>query len=208
MATLLADPMVRHHFELSSTVTVIDAVNWRGQRGRHPEWLAQASCADRFVIRKDDLATPGELADLDRSLRALNPAASIVPRESLSQALLEPARHPPEPPAETPHGAGIHSFCVEFTGAAPDWIAFTLWLTMLLNRHGDRILRVKGILEIAGWDHPAVLNGVQHLVHPVVHLNQWPPGTAHRSRLVFITQGIDREQVQSSCDRFCRYLGR
>lgn len=206
MATLLADPMVRHHFELAATVTVIDAVNWRQQRDRHPEWLAQASCADRFVIRKDDLASPAELEELHGALRALNPAASVAPQHAVSLELLEPAAHLTEAPATTAHGGGIHSFTIEFDGAPPDWTAFTLWLTMLLNRHGDRILRVKGLLDIAAWDHPVVLNGVQHLVHPVVHLSGWPQGTVRRSRLVFITQGIGREEIQSSCERFCRYL--
>jgi hypothetical protein len=29
-----------------------------------------------------------------------------------------------------------------------------VWFTMLLNRHGDRILRVKGILDIVGSPQP------------------------------------------------------
>jgi G3E family GTPase len=206
MATLLADPLVRHHFELAATVTVIDALNWRIQRERNPEWLAQATGADRFVIRKDDLVDDAEVRELAAALRLLNPAACVVPRDDVSQALLEPAGHSMQIPAVTTHSSYIQAFTIDLSGAAPDWIAFTLWLTMLLNRHGDRILRVKGLLEIAGWERPVLLNGVQHLVHPVVHLQAWPPEAARRSFLVFITQGITRDEIQNSWDRFAVYL--
>ncbi len=40
------------------------------------------------------------------------------------------------------HGTHIRSFVV--TVEEPiDWTAFGVWLTMLLNRHGDKVLRVK-----------------------------------------------------------------
>ena len=31
-----------------------------------------------------------------------------------------------------------------------DWARFGVWLTMLLNRHGEALLRIKGILNVAG----------------------------------------------------------
>ncbi|MGV7247278.1 GTP-binding protein, partial [Caballeronia sp. M23-90] len=55
-----------------------------------------------------------------------------------------------------------------------DWQVFTLWFTMLLNRHGDKILRVKGLLCIADSDRPAVLHADRYTsrlagLHPLVH---------------------------------------
>ena len=43
----------------------------------------------------------------------------------------------------------VKSFCLVFEEQV-NWIGFGLWLSMLLNRHGANILRVKGILNIAG----------------------------------------------------------
>ena len=62
-----------------------------------------------------------------------------------------------------------------------DWTAFGVWLTMLLNRHGDKVLRVKGILNLAGEAAPVAIHGVQHLVHNPVHMTSWPDGTAGRA---------------------------
>jgi G3E family GTPase len=99
----------------------------------------------------------------------------------------------------------LNAFCIEFD-APLDWPVFTLWLTLLLNRHGDNILRVKGILALTGVAQPVVVHAVHHLVHPVLHLDAWADEGARRSRLVFIAQGLTRETVADSYRRLCRHL--
>lgn len=81
-----------------------------------------------------------------------------------------------------------------------DWTAFGIWLTMLLARHGADVLRVKGLLDTGG-PGPVVLNGVQHAVHPPEHLEEWPDAD-RRSRLTFITAGLERERIESSLRAF------
>jgi len=44
------------------------------------------------------------------------------------------------------------------------------------------------------------INGVQHIVHPPQHLERWPTED-HRSRIVFITRGID----QGACAALWRF---
>ena len=98
------------------------------------------------------------------------------------------------------HGRDIASFA--FTFAEPlDWTMFGLWLTMLLNRHGADILRVKGILNIEGEPAPVAVHGVQHLVHPPRHMEAWPDAE-RRSRLVFITRGLDAAMIRRSLGAF------
>src|SRR5215212_6131400 len=82
------------------------------------------------------------------------------------------------------HDETIHAFALSFDGPV-DWTLFGLWLSMLLNRHGDRVLRVKGVLNVADSDAPVAIHGVQRLVHPPVHMLAWPDDD-RRSRLVFI----------------------
>ena len=84
-----------------------------------------------------------------------------------------------------------------------DWTAFGIWLSLLLNRHGDNVLRVKGILCVEGSDTPVWINGVQHIVHTPQHLERWPSDD-HRSRIVFITRGIDPGLLRRSLEAFCR----
>lgn len=98
------------------------------------------------------------------------------------------------------HDNGIHAFAIVFDKPL-DWTAFGIWLTMLLNRHGTRILRVKGILNVAGSPTPVAVHGVQHLVHPPVHMAAWPDDD-RRSRVVFIVDGLDRIMVERSLSAF------
>lgn len=84
-----------------------------------------------------------------------------------------------------------------------DWTAFGVWLTMLLHRHGDKVLRVKGILALAGETRPVAIHGVQHLVHTPVHMSAWP-SEDRRSRIVFIVDGLDPETIKRSLQAFNR----
>ena len=98
------------------------------------------------------------------------------------------------------HSHGVGSFCLWFDGPM-DWTAFGLWMSMLLNRHGERVLRIKGMLNVAGVADPVLINGVQHIVHPPTHMKGWPDGD-RRSRIVFIVQGIDRTAIEGSLRAF------
>ncbi|OHV13105.1 CobW family GTP-binding protein [Kushneria phosphatilytica] len=73
---------------------------------------------------------------------------------------------------------------------------FEAWLELMLSLMGDNMLRLKGILNIAGHNRPSVIHGVQHVFHPPMELDAWPDDD-HRSRLVFITRDIPRESLES-----------
>jgi G3E family GTPase len=96
------------------------------------------------------------------------------------------------------------AFCMVFERPI-EWFTLTLWLTLLVHRHGDRLLRIKGLLGIAadGFEHgqPTVLHGIGHLMHPPEHLDAWPDEN-RASRLVFITQGLSQEAVVASWQAF------
>jgi len=98
------------------------------------------------------------------------------------------------------HGADIEAFSLVFDEPL-DWTMFGIWLSMLLNRHGDAVLRVKGILNVAGSETPVAIHGVQHLVHPPVHMEAWP-SDERRSRLVFIVKGLDPAAIRRSLRAF------
>ncbi len=197
LATLMGEPVVKHHFALERVVTTVDAVH--GLRGA--ESVKQAIAADRLVITKTDVAHPGQLV---QELAALNPVAEIL---EASFGAVEPddlfGGSSPGPPELTiephPHQDGIqaHSFVLE---DRLDWTAFAVWLTMLLASRGEDVLRVKGLLDVGG-PGPVVLNGVQHVVHPPVHLDAWPDED-HRSRLVFIGRGLERQALERSLGAF------
>ncbi len=198
--TLLSEPVVRHHYELEAVVTTVDAVNGLAQLDRRRESVKQAVVADRIVVTKSDVAGRPETDALAARLRALNPAAEILEASFgavAAEVVLAPVERDPRDLEleEAPHGDDVHAFALAFERPL-DWPAFGIWLTMLLQSRGEDVLRVKGLLNV-GAPGPLVLNGVQHVVHPPVHLDAWPDED-RRSRIVFIGRGLEREAVEAS----------
>jgi G3E family GTPase len=61
---------------------------------------------------------------------------------------------------------------------------------------GAGLLRVKGLVNVAEEPgRPAVIQGAQHLLHTMTWLDRWPDDD-HRTRIVFITQGIPRDDLK------------
>ena len=231
--TLLADQTLRHHYRLGTLITTVDAVNGLGQLDRQEESVKQVAVADRIVLTKTDLVADGTLAPLRERLAGLNPSARLmnavngdIDAESLLRAdLYDPATKGAEvlrwieaeaaragaAGATGPghdvnrHGPDIHTFCIVHEEPI-DWTAFGIWLTMLLHSHGEEVLRVKGILNVRGIETPVVINGVQHIVHPPMHLEGWPDDD-RRSRIVFIVRGIPRARIVESLAAFNRLAG-
>jgi G3E family GTPase len=199
LATLVSEPVVKHHFELDRVVATVDAVH--GLRG--PESVRQVAAADRLVVTKVDLA-PGD--EVERSLRELNPAATVVEAvfgEVEPDVLLGGEdRFPREVRVGPAAHEGDVRACALVFDERLDWTAFGIWLTMLLQARGADILRVKGLLNVGG-PGPLLINGVQHVVHPPVHLDEWPDGD-QRSRIVFIGRGIDAAALEASLRAFNR----
>jgi G3E family GTPase len=198
--TLLAEPVVRHHYALDGIVATVDA-----QHGlREPESVKQVAAADVLVMTKVDVADP---VAVKARLRRLNPAAELVEASfgdvPPGRLFGRPHRDPGELLVEPDgHSGEIASFCL-FLDEELDWTAFGIWLTMLLQARGQDVMRVKGLLNVGREEGPLLLNGVQHVVHPPEHLAAWPDDD-RRSRIVFIGRGVERRQVEESLLAFNR----
>ncbi len=224
LTTLHADPVLKHHFRVAGVITTVDAVNGSAQMLRYAESVKQAAVADRLVITKTDLADPEQTWKLLSTLKQINPAARILYAASpnLDSAALLAATpfdagahgdmvrewfheaghaHHHDHAGHDPNRHGnIHAFALTFDRPL-DWTVFGIWLTMLLNRHGEQVLRVKGILDVGGGSPPVAIHGVQHLVHPPVHMQDWPDA-ARASRIVFIVNGLQRADIEASLAGF------
>ena len=218
LTTLTADPVLRHHFRAGAIVATADAVNVAGQLARQPESVRQIAAADRLVLTKADLCDDAGIRSAVAALRAVNPDAPLLVagRDPVPAGLLLEERPAlgglssvvpglrceavPDDAASALHGGDLATLALAFEGHI-DWTAFGLWLTMLLGRHGDRVLRVKGLLNVAGSDTPVAIHGVQRLVHVPTHLSAWPDAD-RRSRVVFITRGLDPALIERSLGAF------
>lgn len=98
------------------------------------------------------------------------------------------------------HDDHIRAFCL--TREEPiDWAKFVVWIEMLITLRGADLLRIKGILDIAGSDQPVAVHGIQHLFHPPALLPGWD-GQGRRSRIVFITRDLERDWLERSMREF------
>jgi len=79
--------------------------------------------------------------------------------------------------------------------------ALDRWLEVMLLLKGPDILRVKGIVNVAGLSGPFVVHGVQHIFHPPVMLKKWP-SKDRRTRIVFITRDIDEAMLRDTLKLF------
>lgn len=209
--TIVADPLLSRRYRVEQTVVTLDAVAGRHNLISFDEALRQVAAADVVVVTKQDLAAPSALTSLSDAVTDLNPSARILVADhgridpaALLDNLAPASRPAPdafagERPFSLHAPGGVSSLTLEF--AAPlDWPMLGLWLTMLLHCHGQRVLRVKGLLDV-GDAGPLLLEGVQHVVHAPRHLPAWPDDD-RRSRLVFIVRDLDPAQVEASLAAF------
>ena len=68
-------------------------------------------------------------------------------------------------------------------------------MAVLTALRGPDLLRVKGLVAVAGCKGPVVVHAVQHVAHRPIELEDWPDGD-RRSRLVFITRELPQEAVE------------
>jgi G3E family GTPase len=94
-----------------------------------------------------------------------------------------------------PHLHGIRSFCLTFERPL-DGRKLSSLIDMARMTYGTKMLRTKGILNIAGEDLPFVVQGVNHEFYPVEMLDAWPSDD-RRSRLVFITKDLDEATIRT-----------
>ncbi|RWB98675.1 MULTISPECIES: GTP-binding protein [unclassified Mesorhizobium] len=93
------------------------------------------------------------------------------------------------------HGGRIRTFAITRDVPVRE-DAFRRFLDLLAMSAGPRLLRVKGLVhDMDQPEQPRVIHVVQHSVYPPTVLDAWP-SEDRRTRLVFITDGIDLEPVR------------
>jgi len=198
LQTFSTDRALGGEFHIDVVLTVVDAVNGETALADAVEARKQAILADRLIVSKTDLATSAAVERLVRRLQQLNSRATIdiaVAGALEPSRLIEPVtRQRSSFIAEAEHGDGILSFVFERDGPIA-WPAFSRAMETLIALRGPDLLRVKGLLNVAGCRGPVVVQYVQHLAHPPVELESWPDDN-RLSRVVFIARNIRERQVR------------
>ena len=214
--TLATDELAAQGYRLDAVVTLVDAVHGASQLAGGEDPVKQVTVADRLLLTKTDLADEATVAALREELSALNPGAvqlvavqGRLPAADLFGAALDGSDYDlarvrrwlnHEAYAHR-HGHahhGIHAFGLthddEISGSG-----LATWLTMLASLRGPQLLRCKGLLNVEG--QPVAVHAVQTIIHEPVTLPRWPDDD-RRSRLVFITRGLERAEVERTLEAF------
>ena len=234
--TLMEDFFVADRFRIDGVVTVVDATHALQQLAAHAEPVKQIAMADRLLLSKCDLVTAEQLAEVSQTLTRLNPSAAqiYVRRGEVALASLTDCGLY-DPGSKTPdvagwlaeekvreerrkahghhhhdhdvdrHDAHVYSFALTFDQPL-QWVFFADAVATLLDTMGDRILRIKGLINIVGDHKPRVVQCVQHVMYPYSQLDDWPaeaPYNDRRSRLVFIVRDLPQSMIEQAFAMFC-----
>ncbi|MEN6543898.1 GTP-binding protein [Parvibaculum sp.] len=204
LATLIADPMLRPRLRLGRVVTLVDLCHATATLAEHPEAAAQIVAADILLFTKADMADEDETSALIAAVGAINPIArthECSPHDDINPFNLEihqttGERTLPAPPHHE-HRHGIGSTTLRWP-APVDWAVFASWLSLLLHRHGHKILRMKGTMTIAGEEQhgPVVIQSVRHVVHMPEHISALAESAG--AEIVVIAREIDTALIRRS----------
>lgn len=231
MQMLLNQPLVMDNFRLDSVVTLVDAVHGERQIAENEEAFKQVVLADRLVLTKTDLASAETVERLKHELARLNPGATLQtatngelpPSALFGAANLESAvaadrwialahasrsagRGAGTQKGHDHHGSHAHSSGVVCCSLAyPSvlrWRELNRWLTAFRIKYGERLLRMKGIVELEGEPSPVALHGVHHVFHPPLPLPHLRGKGLRGARLVVIARNIPINEIQNSWNTF------
>ncbi len=190
-------PALTGRFRLDALVTVVDAQFGVAALADESPAYRQALLADRLIISKGELVDAEALARLEVRLAVINPHAErlCAPRGVAQAAWFDaaPFAHGRVIPANSlraVHDDAIESFTLQWDQVQP-LAALGEWLHGLAERHGARLLRVKGIVGVSEERSAVALHVVQHIVAPPEFLMT----DARSSRVVFITRGLEPGDV-------------
>ena len=202
VSTLVRHPELSAHYHLDAVVTAVDGEHAPSTLARHDEAKKQVLLADDLILTKVDAASANALHAARSAAQELNPQARLFEAERGLldwRPILEWTRSTVSsrldvPSSASPHGGEVRSFSVR-ADRAIDFRSFALWLSMVTQFHGDRLLRVKGLLRVDDAPGPVVVQSVQHVVYPPCSMPGWPSDD-DSSRLMVITRGMPAALVE------------
>ena len=214
--TLLGHGLVTDHYRLEAVIVTVDAQHALANISGAPEVALQIAVADRLIITKCDIAPmPAALAP---QLDAINPDAPRfdsqqpstltaafapgeryrLPRRYRAVVSGNVIRHDRMHRGNVAAGIRADGFVLP---RPPTWAGIAAWWNVASGEFGERLLRCKGVLEIADTGEIVFVQGVQRVFHAPERLPRWPDDD-HRSRLVCITRDVELALLQRTLRAF------
>ena len=223
LSNLLIQPVVSSTYRLDAVVVTVDCVYGLKQLEEHAEARQQAAIADVLLLTKADLASHEQILALTDRLTALNPGATlyqvthgeIEPHSIINVGLFDAedkkaqpqrwlrevsnTRSPGMVKGKLP-GASHSGEIASFTVTLPipvSWQKVKQVLQWLCAMHGDKLLRLKGIVHAEDQPAPIAVHAVQSTLYPPTLLEDWDEEDPV-SRLVLIGKHLDEMEIRKA----------
>ena len=216
--SIYADERIRKEFTLAGVVTVVDAKYVAMRLEESAEACEQIAFADLIVLNKTDLSTPEKLDETEQQIGRLNKVAKIERARNseidLSKIFnIGDLDFPHKLEAQGEHQDGhehgrehqhhghrhhnhlqnIDTVCIEQPGAL-DGLKVSTWFRSVIGEFGDRVLRMKAILNLKGDNDQFLLQGV-HWDFEGRPGRAWCATEERINRIVFIGRKLDKEKI-------------
>ena len=199
--SFFVDERIKHEYQLNGVVTVVDAKHIFQQLGNSPEAKEQIAFADMVLLNKTDLINPEDLPELEFKLRNLNGAARVCQTRNSDidiATVLDLRSLDIEVRAEKhdhnhKHTEDIETVAISTAGDL-DGLKLSHWFRELLAEFGERIMRMKGILNLRKDPDQFVFQGV-HMLFEGRPGRAWADEEERLNRLVFIGRKLDKEKI-------------
>ena len=185
--TLMSSIELIRIYSLDGVITVVDSVNGEKTLDLHEESLKQLALAEKIILSKTDIIDKDEIKSLVYRIKEINPVSQIIFSKFGNIPLEEifglGAYDPYKKSADVKkwlaaekykdkkhhhhhdvnrHNENIRAFSMMSENPV-NMIAFSFFRDMITAALGANLLRMKGIINIAGEERPAVIHGVQHI---------------------------------------------
>jgi G3E family GTPase len=218
--SFLSDFEIQSVFKLDAVIAIVDATRIEQLIEKEMVISRQIANADLLLISKYDKVDEYQFDVVTNLLKRINPLAEIekvlngvVNRDLLHLKAFKPKESVKsidrkiELDTSRIHNKSISALHSDINSIsivleeALDFLVFDRWINLFLFANKERIYRVKGILNLVGFDHKMIFQSVgdQFVCQEA---DEW---TATRlTKIVFIGKNLDGEKIREALFQ-CRY---
>lgn len=215
LASFVSDPFIKKEFDLDSVICLIDAKNAISDLEKEEVLHKQIAIADTVLINKVDLIQEQELEEIKTIVRAKNKWAKQFTCSNAKlkgETLLDVYSYDP---------MKIYQFIFQIEGKqkdhslqheidnmlftsekAMDQMKLGMWLDAFLQFNQDSIYRIKGIVNIAGFDNRVVLQSVHTQIQATVG-KAWDKDEKRESKIVIIGKSLNKDVITDNLMELC-----
>lgn len=221
----IADPQVGRFFELKQVICVTDAGLVEGWLEETEEALRQIVMADVILLNKADTVSNNYLLEIADRMKTINPyalafsgqngrfpiAQILQPKttgvSSFERRLEDIGKQKSYKPIVATEGGyhKVNTFTLVFDQPFVLDDYFSLQLHRLVNLYRDQVYRIKGILNVRGYNNRIIIQSVRTNC-VLSDGSPWLSGEIRESKLVFIGRGLKKEAFIQMFNRFTQKI--